>query len=31
LSNLGDTAGGIDINDGIKVHIRRLRVSEAIK
>lgn len=29
--NLGDTAGGIDINDEVKAHIRRLRVSDTIK
>ena len=29
--NLDDTAGGIDINDEVKAHIRRLRVSDAIK
>jgi hypothetical protein len=30
-SNLGDTAGGIDINDEVKANIRNPRVSEAIK
>ena len=29
--NLDDTAGGIGINDEVKAHIRRLRVSDAIK